>query len=81
MMLEYVAAAAVGRIRANAQPVSLQTVVLSLGAEEDASFASVASAQLQSTAEALATVTAVELICASRALRNSSGRRPWSRSA
>ncbi|UVJ39380.1 aromatic amino acid lyase [Arthrobacter sp. CJ23] len=69
MMLEYVAAAAAGRIRANAQPSSLQTVVLSLGAEEDASFASVATVQLQSTAHALATITAVELLCASRALR------------
>ncbi|MEV7607373.1 aromatic amino acid lyase [Paenarthrobacter sp. NPDC089322] len=75
MMLEYVAAAAVGRIRANAQPASLQTVVLSLGAEEDASFASLASAQLQSTAAALATVTAVELVCAVRALRLQ-GRQP-----
>ena len=75
MMLEYVAAAAVGRIRANAQPASLQTVVLSLGAEEDASFASVATAQLESTADALATVAAVELVCASRALRLQ-GRRP-----
>ncbi|MET4903097.1 aromatic amino acid lyase [Paenarthrobacter sp. CC6] len=75
MMLEYVAAAAVGRIRANTQPVSLQTVVLSLGAEEDASFASVAAAQLQSTVQALATVTAVELVCAARALRLQ-GRRP-----
>lgn len=75
MMLEYVAAAAVGRIRANAQPVSLQTVVLSLGAEEDASFASVATARLESTADALATVAASELVCASRALRLQ-GRRP-----
>ncbi|UKA49626.1 aromatic amino acid lyase [Arthrobacter sp. FW305-123] len=75
MMLEYVAAAAVGRIRANAQPVSLQTVVLSLGAEEDASFASVATAQLESTADALAIVAAVELVCASRALRLQ-GRQP-----
>ncbi|MEZ2390451.1 aromatic amino acid lyase [bacterium RCC_150] len=69
MMLEYVAAAAAGRIRANAQPVSLQTVVLSLGAEEDASFASVAASGLGSTVRALATVVAVELVCASRALR------------
>lgn len=75
MMLEYVAAGAVGRIRSNAQPVSLQTVVLSLGAEEDASFASVAAAQLQSTADALATVAAVELVCATRALRLQ-GRQP-----
>ncbi|MFK0009477.1 aromatic amino acid lyase [Paenarthrobacter sp. NPDC090520] len=69
MMLEYVAAAAVGRIRANAQPASLQTVVLSLGAEEDASFASLAAAQLTSTVDALATVTGVELVCVVRALR------------
>ncbi|MGO4858591.1 aromatic amino acid ammonia-lyase [Arthrobacter sp. 2MCAF14] len=69
MMLEYVAAAAVGHIRANAQPVSLQTVVLSLGAEEDASFASVSTSRLDSTVRALATVVGVELLCASRALR------------
>lgn len=75
MMLEYVAAAAVGRIRANAQPVSLQTVNLSLGAEEDASFATLGAAQLESSAHALATVVAVELVCASRALRGQ-GRQP-----
>ena len=75
MMLEYVAAAAAGQVRANAQPVSLQTVVLSLGAEEDASFASVATSRLDSTAEAFATVVGVELVCASRALRMQ-GRRP-----
>lgn len=69
MMLEYVAAAAAGRIRANAQPVSLQTVVLSLGAEEDASFASVASSRMDSTVRALSTVIGIELLCASRALR------------
>ncbi|MBT2512583.1 aromatic amino acid lyase [Arthrobacter sp. ISL-30] len=69
MMLEYVAAAAVGRIRANVQPVSLQTAVLSLGAEEDASFASVGTSALDSTVRALATVIGVELVCAARALR------------
>lgn len=69
MMLEYVAAAAVGRIRANAQPVSLQTVNLSLGAEEDASFATLGAAQLESTAHALSTVVAIELVCAARALK------------
>jgi histidine ammonia-lyase len=53
----------------------LQTVVLSLGAEEDASFANVAAEQLRSTAHALATVVAVELLCSSRALRLQ-GRRP-----
>ena len=75
MMREYVGAAPVSRILSNAQPVSLQTVVLSLGAEEDASFASVAAAQLQSTADALVTVAAVELVCAARALRLQ-GRQP-----
>lgn len=69
MTLEYVAAAAVGRIRANSHPASLQTVVLSLGAEEDASFASVAADQLESTVQALPTVLAIELICAVRAIR------------
>ncbi|MHC6595165.1 aromatic amino acid lyase [Arthrobacter sp. C152] len=69
MMLEYVAAAAVGVIRANAQPASLQSVVLSFGTEEDASFASLAASRLEQTIDAVATVTAVELICAGRALR------------
>lgn len=69
MILEYVAAAAAGRIRANSYPSSLQTVVLSLGAEEDASFASEAAARLESTVQALPTVLAIELICAVRALR------------
>lgn len=69
MMLEYVATSAVGRIRMNANPASLQTAVLSLGAEEDASFATLAAAQLESTADALAKLTAVELVCANRALR------------
>lgn len=69
MMLEYVAAAAVGRIRADAQPVSLQTAVLSLGAEEDASFASLGVSRLDSSVGALSTVVAIELVCATRALR------------
>ena len=69
MMMEYVAAAAAGLVRANAQPASLQTVVLSLGAEEDASFASLATSRLESTVRGLATLTAVELVCAARALR------------
>jgi histidine ammonia-lyase len=69
MVLEYVAAAAAGHVRANAQPVSLQTVVLSLGAEEDASFASLATHRLALTVQAVATLTAVELVCSARALR------------
>jgi histidine ammonia-lyase len=69
MMLEYVATAAVGRIRINSQPASLQTAVLSLGAEEDASFATLAAAQLESSADALSKLVAIELLCATRALR------------
>ncbi|MFE4544167.1 aromatic amino acid lyase [Arthrobacter sp. NPDC056727] len=69
MMLEYVAAAAAGQIRANAQPASLQTVVLSLGAEEDASFASVGTSQLSATIQAFSTIIGIEFLCATRALR------------
>ena len=69
MMLEYVAAAAAGHIRANAQPASLQTVVLSLGAEEDASFASVGTSRLESTVRGLSTIVGIELVCAGRGLR------------
>jgi histidine ammonia-lyase len=68
MMLEYVAAAAAGQIRSYA-PASHQTVVLSLGAEDDASFASVATSRLPSTVRSLATIIGIELICAARALR------------
>ncbi|RAM37772.1 aromatic amino acid lyase [Arthrobacter globiformis] len=80
MMLEYVAAAAAGRIRANTQPVSLQTVVLSLGAEEDASFASVGTSQLSSTVEAFATIIGIEFLCATRALRLQGRTAAWFRS-
>ncbi|MCA4132903.1 aromatic amino acid lyase [Arthrobacter sp. M4] len=68
MMLEYVAAAAAGHLRSNAQPISTQTVVLSLGAEEDASFASVGAARLGSSVRALSTIVGVELVSAARAL-------------
>ena len=54
--------AAAGLVRANAQPASLLPVVLSLGAEEDASFASLAAYRLDTTVQALATMTAVELV-------------------
>jgi histidine ammonia-lyase len=74
MMLEYVAAAAAGQLRACA-PASQQTAVLSLGAEDDASFASVATSRLGSTVRTLATIVGIELICAARALRLQ-GRRP-----
>ncbi|MHA7302757.1 aromatic amino acid lyase [Pseudarthrobacter sp. MDT1-22] len=78
MMLEYVAAAAAGLVHANAQPASLQTVVLSLDAEEDASFASLAASRLDSTVQALATMTAVELVCSARARGCRDGKRPSS---
>lgn len=45
MILEYVGASALGALRATATPAGLQTVVLSQGVEEDASFASLAAGQ------------------------------------
>ncbi|QCO98420.1 histidine ammonia-lyase HutH [Arthrobacter sp. 24S4-2] len=68
MMLEFVAAAAAATIRAGA-PASQQTIAVSLGAEDDASFAPVATSRLESTIRAMTTLVAIEFICSSRALR------------
>lgn len=69
MMVEYVAAAALGELRAAAAPVAVQTVVLSRGVEEDASFASVGARRLLAGVEAYRTVLAAELLAAVRAVR------------
>lgn len=69
MMVEYVAAAAHGEIHAAAQPSSLMTVVLSRGAEEDASFAPVGVAQLERAVRALRVLLGSELLIAARLLR------------
>ena len=46
-MVEYVAAGAIAEIRNAAQPASAGTLVLSRGAEEDATFASQGAQQLE----------------------------------
>lgn len=69
MVIEYVAAASLSRLRSHAHPVGQQSVVLSLGVEDDASFASEAAALLTGSVEALRVLTSCELLCAVRALR------------
>ncbi|GAA1823005.1 aromatic amino acid lyase [Nesterenkonia flava] len=67
MMIEYIAASAMGELRNAAQPASLGTVVLSRGAEEDASFATQAVVQLERAVKHYRPMLAVELLSAHRA--------------
>ena len=69
MGLEYAAGSALGDLRALAAPASLQTVSLSRGVEDDASFASLAARQALAAAPAYAVVLAAELVGAVRAVR------------
>lgn len=69
MMIEYVAAGALAELRASAQPASLGSVVLSRGAEEDASFASQAVVQAERAVAAYRSLLACELVGAVRLLR------------
>ncbi|AWB96457.1 histidine ammonia-lyase [Agromyces badenianii] len=69
LMIEYVAASALGELRHAAQPASLSSVVLSRGAEEDASFATQAVAQLEQALEAARVLLGCELVESSRLLR------------
>jgi histidine ammonia-lyase len=69
MMVEYVAASALGELRAAAQPASLGSVALSRGTEEDASFASQAVVQIERAVDAYRTLLACELVGAVRLLR------------
>jgi histidine ammonia-lyase len=69
MMLEYVAASALGEVRAAAAPAGLQSVALSRGVEDDASFASQAARQGLRAGDNLAIVLACELVAAVRAVR------------
>lgn len=68
MILEYTAGSAYGALRAAAAPASLETVVLSRGTEEDASFAPLAVHQLETAIAALRPLLACELLVAARAL-------------
>jgi histidine ammonia-lyase len=69
MGLEYAAASALGDLRALAAPASLQTVSLSRGVEDDASYASLAARQALDAAAPYAVVLAAELVGAVRAVR------------
>lgn len=69
MMVEYVAASALGELRAAAQPASLGSVALSRGTEEDASFASQAVVQAERATDAYRTLLACELVGAVRLVR------------
>jgi len=69
MMVEYVAAGAIAEIRNAAQPASVGTLVLSRGAEEDATFASQGIHQLERSAAAYRVLLCCELVGAMRLLR------------
>lgn len=69
MMVEYVAAGAIAEIRNAAQPASVGTLVLSRGAEEDATFASQGALQLERSVAAYRVLLCCELVGAVRLLR------------
>ena len=69
MVLEYVAASALAQLRAAATPTAVQTVSISRGAEDDASFASLGASLALAGLDAYRTVLACELVAAVRALR------------
>jgi histidine ammonia-lyase len=69
MLLEYVAAAALGAFHRTAAPAALQSVSISRGAEGQAPFASMAAADLLSASAPYRTVLACEAVAAVRAVR------------
>ncbi len=69
MVVEYVAASALAVLREAAAPVSVQTVTLSRGVEEHASFASLAASNALNTVGYYRTLLACELAAAVRCLR------------
>jgi histidine ammonia-lyase len=69
MIVEYVAAGAIAEIRNAAQPASAGTLVLSRGAEEDATFASQGAQQLERSIAAYRVLLCCELVGAVRLLR------------
>jgi histidine ammonia-lyase len=68
MMLEYVAASALGDLLVAATPVGSHITVLSRGVEDDASFASLAARQAMRAVDNLEIVIACEAVAAARAL-------------
>jgi len=69
MVVEYVAAAALGDLRAVAAPASTQSITLSRGIEDTASFASLAARKLGTAADRYALLVSCELVAALRAIR------------
>ncbi|WP_375479315.1 aromatic amino acid ammonia-lyase [uncultured Jatrophihabitans sp.] len=69
MLVEYVAAAALGDLRSAANPAAVQTTSLSRGVEDAASFASLSARQLVASAESYELLVAAELLTAVRANR------------
>jgi histidine ammonia-lyase len=69
MVVEYVAASALAALRVLATVTGIQTVTLSRGYEEGASFASLAARQALDAVDHLRAVLACELVAAVRALR------------
>jgi histidine ammonia-lyase len=70
MMVEYVAAGAIAEIRNAAQPAAAGTLVLSRGAEEDATFASQGAQQLERSIAAYRVLLCCELVGAVRLMRH-----------
>ena len=69
MLVEYAGAAALGDLRAAATPAAVQTTTVSRGAEDTASFASLAARQLLVTADSYELMVAAELLVSLRANR------------
>lgn len=69
MIVEYVAASAMGDVLAAASPSSIHSTVLSCGVEDDASFAPTALHQLEGAASAYEVMLGCELLVSVRALR------------
>lgn len=68
MVVEYAVAAALGQLVAEAAPTGLQSVTLSRGLEEGASYAAQAATRTMASASPLRAVIAGELLLAARAL-------------
>jgi histidine ammonia-lyase len=76
MVVEYVAASALGSLRGLAMPSGVQSVTLSRGVEEDASFASLAALNALNAAQTYRALVACELVAAVRAVRMRRDRDP-----
>lgn len=76
MIVEYLAASAMGEVHAAAAPISTHSAVLSCGVEEDATFAPTALAKLSRALEAYELMIASEIVVAARTIRMRQGSAP-----